>query len=142
MKDILEQKVYHSDTDTYGVVWHGSYLRWMEMGRVEFCEKTGMTLKELANLDILLPVAEVNLKYKSSAKLEDIVLIETSVEKFNGLSATFNQIIKSKETGKIFVEGHVTVVSVDHNGKLYRKMPVVLSQLFEKALSTETPVCA
>ena len=55
MKHIFEQKVYFSDTDNYGVVWHGSYLRWMEMGRVEYCkDATGLTLKELEMRDILL----------------------------------------------------------------------------------------
>ena len=132
MKHSFEQKVYHSDTDTYGVVWHGSYLRWLEMGRVEFCKKTGTTLTELENLDIFLPVTEIHLKYKASAKLEDVVIIETCIERFNGLSATFNQKIKLKESDKTLVEGKVSVVSVNKAGKLYRKMPVILSELFEK----------
>lgn len=54
MKHVFEQKVYFSDTDTYSVVWHGSYLRWMEMGRVEYCDQCGFPLKELENQDILL----------------------------------------------------------------------------------------
>ena len=34
MKNILEEKVYYADTDAYGVVWHGTYLRWMEKGKL------------------------------------------------------------------------------------------------------------
>lgn len=49
MKHTFEQKVYYSDTDAYGVVWHGSYLRWLEMGRVEYCEDLGLNLIELEN---------------------------------------------------------------------------------------------
>jgi len=47
MKHIFEQQVFYSDTDAYGVVWHGSYLRWLEMGRVCFCEQLGLSLVEL-----------------------------------------------------------------------------------------------
>lgn len=50
MKNIIEQKVFYSDTDAYGVVWHGAYLRWLEMGRVEWCEMTGHNLIELERM--------------------------------------------------------------------------------------------
>ena len=57
MKHEFEQKVFYSDTDAYGVVWHGSYLRWMEIGRVELCEKVGYSLTKLFEDDVTLPVA-------------------------------------------------------------------------------------
>ncbi len=138
MKHIFEQKVYFSDTDNYGVVWHGSYLRWMEMGRVDFCTQCGYSLKELENMDILLPVSSINIKYKASAKLEDIVVIETEVSEFNGLTATFKQTIKSKKTEKIFITANVVIVAVHFDGKLYRKIPEPLYSIFEN----ETKVLA
>lgn len=131
----FEQKVYFSDTDNYGVVWHGSYLRWMEMGRVDFCSALGYTLKELEGMDILLPVSSINIKYKSSAKLEDIVVVETQVSEFRGLTATFKQTIKSKETGQVFITADVVIVAVHSDGKLYRRIPEPLYSLFEKEIS-------
>lgn len=135
MKHLFEQKVYFSDTDNYGVVWHGSYLRWMEMGRVDYCSSLGYTLKELENMDILLPVSSINIKYKASAKLEDIVVVETEVTNFNGLTATFSQIIKSKDTGKVYITADVVIVAIHKDGKLYRRIPEPLASLFEKEVS-------
>jgi len=137
MKHIFEQKVYFSDTDNYGVVWHGSYLRWMEMGRVDFCQKLGYTLKQLENMDILLPVSSINIKYKASAKLEDIVVVETEVSEFRGLTATFKQTIKSKETGKVFITAEVVIVAVHQDAKLYRRIPEPLAGLFEKEIQCQ-----
>ncbi len=134
MKHILEQKVYYSDTDSYGVVWHGSYLRWLEMGRVEFCENLGLNLIDLQNQDIVLPVTNLNIKYKSSAKLNDDILIESEITELKSYSVTFKQVIKSKETGKIYVEADVIVVAINNDGKLYRRLPEVLSQKFEEVL--------
>lgn len=134
MKHIFEQKVFYSDTDAYGVVWHGSYLRWLEMGRVEWCEMKGFNLIDLKAQDIVLPVVNLNVRYKSSAKLNDNLIIETWIEKFNSLSVTFKQVIKSKETGKTFIEAEVDVVAISNEGKLYRKMPDVLADIFEKEL--------
>jgi len=134
MKHIFEQKVYYSDTDAYGVVWHGSYLRWLEMGRTDFGEKAGIILSELVTQNIAMPVININVRYKSSAKLNDEMIIETSIQKFNSLSVTFVQKIFDKTTGKIFIEALVDVVAIDDNGKLYRKMPQILVDAFEKAM--------
>lgn len=138
MKHIFNQKVYYSDTDAYGVVWHGSYLRWLEMGRIELCEKMGHTLVELQAQNITLPVVNINVRYKSSAKLNDEMIIETSIQKFNSLSVTFAQKISDKVSGKVFIEALVDVVAIDNNGKLYRKMPQVLVEAFEKAMEGNT----
>lgn len=134
MKHILEQKVYYSDTDSYGVVWHGSYLRWLEMGRVEYCENLGLNLIELQNQDIVLPVTNLNIKYKSSAKLNDEIIIETEITELKSYCVTFKQIIKSAQTGKTYIEADVAVVAINNAGKLYRKLPDVLSEKFNEVL--------
>lgn len=138
--NILKQKVYYSDTDAYGVVWHGSYLRWLEMGRVDWCEMKGHNLIDLKNQDIVLPVVNLNIRYKASAKLNDNLIIETCVTKFNGLSVTFTQRIKSAETLKIFVEAEVDVVAISNDGKLYRRMPQILSEIFKREVECLQPV--
>lgn len=134
MKHTFEQKVFYSDTDAYGVVWHGSYLRWLEMGRVLWCEMMGHNLIDLKNNDIVLPVVNLNVRYKAPAKLNDEIIIETYIDKFNSLSVTFKQFIKSKATGKILIEADVDVVAINNDGKLYRRMPEVLTEVFERAL--------
>lgn len=137
MNHKFEQKVYYSDTDAYGVVWHGSYLRWLEMGRVDMCESFGYTLIELQEQDIALPVVNINVRYKASAKLNDSLIIETAVQKFTPLSVTFEQKISDKTTGKVFVEAVVDVVAINNSGKLYRRMPEVLTTMFKKAITKD-----
>lgn len=138
MKHTLEQKVYYADTDAYGVVWHGAYLRWLEMGRTEFASEMGHPICELQDEGIVLPVVNINVRYKSSARLNDELIIETTVQKFNSLTVTFEQKIMGKNTGKTFVEALIDVVAIDNNGKLYRRMPQVLVEMFERAINNET----
>lgn len=140
MKHTFEQKVYYSDTDSYGVVWHGSYLRWLEMGRVELCNSMGLNINELHDQNIALPVVSMNVKYKSSARLEDVMIVETEISEFKGFTVTFKQSIKSKETGKTFIEAEFVVVAITNDGKLYRRMPEVLTNKFNEVL--ECPVSA
>ena len=134
MKHILKQRVYYGDTDAYGVVWHGAYLRWMEAGRVEFCDLIGLDLVELKNNDIAIPVTNLNIRYKGSAKLDENIIVETSVIKVSPLTITFLQKITNAETGKLYIQAEVEVVAVNNNGKLYRKMPEVLKNACMRAL--------
>lgn len=134
-KHTFEQRVFYADTDSYGIVWHGSYLRWMEMGRVYWTEMQGMNLEALRDeSDIVIPVAGINIKYKMSAKINDVMLVETELQSFNGLSAVFKQVISNKETGKVYVEAEVTIVCVNKEGKLYRRVPENLSNIFNEVL--------
>lgn len=134
MKHKLEQRVYYSDTDAYGVTWHGSYLRWMEMARVEFCTVAGIDLVELANNDVTIPVTNINIRYKSPAKLDDRVLIETEIIKISPITTTFRQVIKNLETEKVYTSAEVEVVAIHNDGRLYRRLPEQLVQKLEEAM--------
>ena len=134
MKHIFETKVYYADTDAYGDVWHGTNLRWMEKGRVDLCDMLGLDLVAMKNNDVLLPVANMNVRYKASARLDDDIIIETWIEKFNSLSVTFGQLIKSKKDEKIYIKAEFDVVAINEAGKLYRRMPEVVTSALQKAM--------
>ena len=134
MKNIFETNIYYADTDAYGVVWHGTYLRWLEKGRCDFSEALGFNLAELVKQDIALPVANMNVKFKASAKLNDKLIIETWISKLTPLCVTFSQSIKNKETGAIYVLADFDVVAVNNQGKLYRRIPEILSTKLKEAM--------
>lgn len=132
MENIFKDKVYYSDTDAYGVVWHGSYLRWLEKGRVLFCEDLGLNLVDLSKQDIVLPVTSMNIKYKASVKLNDDISVSTKIVKRTPLSVTFLQTVNDAETGRLFVQAEVDIVAISNAGKLYRRLPEVLDKTFSE----------
>ena len=135
MKHIIEQTVYYADTDSYGVVWHGTYLRWMEQARVEFCRELGIDLVSMKKNDVVIPVTNINIRYKASAKLDDKIIVETQITKVSPITVTFNQVIKDKETNKVFTNADVEVVAVNGEGRIYRRMPDVLKSACEKGMA-------
>ena len=134
MKHEMKQRVYYADTDAYSVVWHGTYLRWMEAARVEFCTQLGIDLVKLQKLDIAIPVTNINIRYKSSAVLDENVVVETTLTKLSPLTATFTQVIKNAETEQVHTLAEVAVVAVHNDGKLYRRLPEELRTVLEGAL--------
>ena len=131
MKYEFKQRIYYADTDAYGVVWHGSYLRLMEAARVEFCSAIGIDLVELQKNDIAIPVTNINIRYKSSALLDEHIIVETSLIKLSPLTATFQQIIKNAETNQVHTQAEVEVVAVHNDGKIYRRLPDELKSKLE-----------
>jgi acyl-CoA thioester hydrolase len=134
MKNIFDQNIYYADTDAYGVVWHGAYLRWLEKGRCDFCEDLGFNLVELVKQDIALPVANMNVKFKASAKLNDKLVIETWISKLTPICVTFSQSIKNKETGVVYIHADFDIVAVNNQGKLYRRIPEILKNKLQEAM--------
>lgn len=134
MKHEFTQRVYYADTDAYGVVWHGSYLRWMEQGRVELCDRLGLDLVELKKQDVAIPVTNMSVRYKSSARLDDRVIVETWIEKLSPITVTFGQRIKNAKTDLVHILAEFETVAINNEGKLYRRMPQSLKEAFERAL--------
>lgn len=134
MKHLMKQRIYYSDTDAYGVVWHGSYLRLMEAARVEFCRDIGIDLVELQKNDIAIPVTNINIRYKSSGMLDEDVTIETALIKLSPLTAVFSQTIKNTATEQVHTIAEVEVVAVHNDGKIYRRLPDELKTKLEGAL--------
>ena len=136
MKHIFEQTVYYGDTDAYGVAWHGSYLRWMEQARVEFCRDIGIDLVEMKSQDVAIPVTNLNIRYKASALLDERIVVETEITKMTPIVVQFTQTIKNKETDKVCTIGIVEVVAVNNEGKIYRRIPEVLKNPCEQAMNS------
>lgn len=126
MENILDFKVQYCDTDAYGVVWHGSYLRWMEAGRVELLFDCGLEIHKLQQeQNIVMPVVEIDIKYKHSAKLMDNIVLKTRIEELSKTSVIFVQEIFLKETGKLCTSARVKAVSLK-DGKIMKTVDEML----------------
>ena len=137
MKHISEIKVYYADTDAYGVVWHGSYLRWLEAGRVEYTDKLlGINLKKLQEEGCVLPLVDLNIKYKVSAKLDDDLILETEVSELRPSAIIFTQTLKNKDTGVVNIIATITCVAVDtQTGKMLRRLPECITSAYNNQIA-------
>ena len=69
--------VRYAETDMMGVVYHGSYLPWLEIGRTQLLKDHGIPYRVLETEGFFLPVVEVSLRYLRPAKYDDEVVITT-----------------------------------------------------------------
>ncbi len=127
-KSSLEFKVQYSDTDSYKVAWHGSYLRWMEAGRVDWLYLEGVDIKKLdEEFNTVMPVVDLQIKYHRSAKLLEDVIVETTVDEITNLYIIFDQKVINKKTNEILTTAKVKGVAVKE-GKLLRNLKTLLNK--------------
>ena len=134
MEFIQEIRVLYSDTDSYGVVWHGAYTKWFEAARVGLVEQLGLELEELEQSGIVFPVVEMNIRYKSSAKMNERIIIKTKIAEVKPLSVKFEHKVYEKNTNTLRVIAYTTIVVIDtKTGKMLRRMPEDMYEKFTQA---------
>ena len=72
--------VRYSETDMMGIVYHANYLPWLEIGRIQLLKERGFPYKELEAQGLLLPVIEINMKYRRPATYDDTITIKTIIK--------------------------------------------------------------
>ena len=78
MKDHqIQVRVRYSETDQMGVVYHGNYIPYFEMGRVEWLRNKGVSYKSMEENGIALPIVSMNINYKKSARYDDLLTVRT-----------------------------------------------------------------
>ncbi|MGA3047154.1 MAG: thioesterase family protein [Terracidiphilus sp.] len=73
-----EVRVRYAETDQMGIVYYANYLVWFEIGRVELLRSLGLAYSQLeTDHQCILPVIEATCRYKSPARYDDQIVIET-----------------------------------------------------------------
>ncbi len=134
MKEYLySSRVYFSDTDAGGIVYHASYIDWAEHGRTEMLKELvpDKTQAELAEGDdgILILVRSISIEYQKPGYLDDIITVHTSIEEVRRLSCTVRQTVK--RGGDILADLRVGLAFVNAKTKRPALIPDFIKAAFE-----------
>ena len=125
-------------TDYGGVVWHGTYLTWMETARVEYLRSIGIDLAELVALGCDLPVVELSIRYHRPVRLGESAVVKTRINEGKGVRIDWDHRIESPDSGELFVTGKVTSVGIDREkGKIMRQLPPNIQDALVKVSNSQ-----
>lgn len=71
--------VRYAETDMMGIVYHGNYLTWFEVGRTQLLRECGVVYRDLEAQGYLLPVVEVGARYLRPALYDDDITVVTTL---------------------------------------------------------------
>jgi len=124
-RHVMAVRVYCEDTDFSGVVYHASYLRFMERGRTNYLRLIGAdhrALFEAAEREapgFAFVVRSMTIEFLKPARMDDVLEIITRPEEVKGASITLNQ--RAMRGDELLVEAHVRVAFV--SGGCARPIP-------------------
>ena len=127
-------RVRYAETDQMGVVYYANFFIWFEIGRVELLRQLGFQYKEMEiDDDCHIPVVEANCRYKSPARYDDELLLETTVLALRRTVIKFGYRLFRLENHALtlLAEGETTHVTVNRSMRKVRlpqKYVAVLEQ--------------
>jgi acyl-CoA thioester hydrolase len=118
MSVTTEIRVRYAETDQMNVVYYANYLVWFEVGRVELLRALGFSYRQLEQEHgCILPVIEATCRYRSPARYDDQILIETRPALLRGPVLKFAyRILRKAEEGAdptLLAEGETVHVVCD-----------------------------
>ena len=139
-----EVRVRYAETDQMGIVYYANYLVWFEIGRVELLRALGFSYSLLEREhQCILPVIEARCRYRSPARYDDQIVIETSPAMLRGSVLKFAYRILRKASNSqdgaeptLLAEGETVHVVCDEQLKkvpMPEKYAAGLKAMIEKA---------
>lgn len=108
----LKVRVRYAETDQMGVVYHGNYAQYFEMGRVEWLRNLGVSYKWMEENGVMLPVVTLNMNYKKSARYDDLLTVRTIFKSQTTVKIEFDYEIYN-EANELLTTGYSKLVFVD-----------------------------
>jgi len=105
-------RVRYAETDQMGVVYHGNYAQYFEMGRVEWLRNLGVSYADMEKDGIMLPVVSLTMNYKKPARYDDLLTVRTILKKQAGVKIEFDYEIYN-ENDELLTTGYSMLVFVD-----------------------------
>jgi acyl-CoA thioester hydrolase len=110
-------RVRYAETDQMGVVYHSNYLIWFEVGRVEFIRQMGLDYKRMEEEGFSIAVVDVHVRYRTPARYDDELVIETRLLASRGAVVKFGYRILRAVDGVLLCEGETMHVCVGKDMK-------------------------
>ncbi|MGA9639484.1 acyl-CoA thioesterase [Flavobacterium sp.] len=105
-------RVRYSETDQMGVVYHGNYAQYFEMGRVEWLRNIGISYKWMEENGVMLPVVSLTMNYKKPARYDDLITVKTLFKSQTSVKIEFDYEIYNEKM-ELLTIGHSVLVFVN-----------------------------
>jgi acyl-CoA thioester hydrolase len=122
-------RVYWEDTDAGGVVYHASYVRFMERARTEWLRAIGIDQAALRERErIQFTVVDMQIAWKRAAVFDDALEVTAELTEMRGVSFLFRQQVLRGE--QVLAEATVRAAAIDAESLKPRRLtPALLQQL-------------
>lgn len=123
-------RVEYHHTDQMGVVHHSNYVKFFEAARTEWLRAIGLTYAEMERRGVMMPIVEVNVKYKHPALYDELITVRAIVDELPMARMTFRYEITG-EDGREVATGSTTLGFIDRETRRPQRAPKWLMEVLE-----------
>jgi acyl-CoA thioester hydrolase len=121
-------RIHYALTDQMGVVYHGHYAQFYEIGRGESIRVLGYTYKDIEAMGIIMPVVDIHSRFLRPAKYDDLITVKTTLREIpNNHKIIFNSEIYN-EADELLNTGDVTLYFMEASTMKRCNMPDALRE--------------
>lgn len=131
----VELDVRFPEVDSYGVVWHGHYVLYLEVGRNALCQAGGLTPREALEAGYKVPITRVDLGLRRPARLDDRLEVATWLRPPEVARLVMDYEIRRLPSRELLATGSTEQVLLDPRGQLLLGFPAPVRTLVERVLA-------
>lgn len=125
----VELQVQFFDLDPMQIVWHGNYVKYLEVARCALLDKIGYNYEQMQESGYMWPIIEMNLRYAGPASFGQRLLLRAEIVEWEN-RLRIDYLVSDAASGKRLSRATTTQVAVDlKSGEMCFVSPPVL---FEK----------
>ena len=132
LSHVFQVRVYYEDTDFSGVVYHASYLRFMERGRTEMLRARGLSQGEImagnAGEVFGFAVRSMNIEFLKPARMDDLLTIESTPRAIGGATLELDQRVLRGQEVLITAQVRIACVATGRPARIPKGVREALGQ--------------
>ena len=132
LTDKTHIKVPFFDVDSIQMVWHGNFVKYLEIGRESFGVKFGLEYMHIYNSGYVAPIADMHIEYKNSAGTGDTLIVETTYKPCRGAKLMFDYVITRESDGVLILKASTVQLFVSRDGVFEVSTPEFYSEWKKK----------
>lgn len=118
-------RIRYGETDQMGVVYHGNYAQFLEMGRISWLRALDLSYKEMEANGVILPVVSLEMKFIKPALFDDLVTVKTVLKKLPMVRIEFDYEL-TNQNGEILLIANTVLAFMDSSKKRSIKCPAYI----------------
>lgn len=122
----IEIRVRYCETDAMGFLHHSHYISYFESGRTELLRAQGGNYRRMEELGLFFVVADVSVKYRQSARYDDLLTLRTIIEQMGPVKLKHRY--ELTRAGVLIAEATSTLACLNREGAIQR-IPENLTEL-------------
>jgi acyl-CoA thioester hydrolase len=123
-------RIRYGETDQMGVVYHGNYAQFFEIGRIAWLRALGISYKNMEQNNVMLPVVSLTCNFLKSAEFDDEITVKTTLKKIPTVKIEFEYEI-TNQNNDLLTTGYTTLAFINMTTKKPMRCP---ESILEKLL--------